>query len=390
MTDQRSTAVSNGLSMFLAIELSRSGWLVAIQCPSDGRVSRHKLAGGDIDGLLALIGRARSKAERMIGSPVETICCHEAGYDGFWIHRRLEAAGVISHVIDPASLQVDRRARRIKTDAIDVEALLRALMAYRPGETGICRMVRPPTVEQEDARRLHRERHRLIKERVAHVNRIKGLLVTQGIYDFEPLRASRRDVLDTLTTHDGRPVPPHLKQEVLREIDRLELALKQIHEVEAERDAVAATETPRDGAEIMIGQLMRLRSVGPETATVLVREVFYREFANRREVAAYAGLTPSPYRSGGMNRDQGISKAGNALVRAKMVELAWMWMRYQPESALAHWFVERVGAGKGRVRRIGIVAVARKLLVALWRYVTTGLVPSGAQLKPGQSEALTA
>ncbi len=318
---------------------------------------------------------------------METICCHEAGYDGFWIHRRLEAAGIISHVIDPASLQVDRRARRIKTDAIDVEALLRALVAYRRGETRICRMVRPPTVEQEDARRLHRERHRLIKERVAHVNRIKGLLVTQGICNYEPLRASRREVLDALTTHDGRPVPRHLKQEILREIDRLELALKQIHEVEAERDAVAASETPRDGAETMIGQLMRLRSVGPETATVLVREVFYRSFANWREVAAYAGLTPSPYRSGGMNRDQGISKAGNALVRAKMVELAWMWMRYQPQSKLARWFVERVGGGQGtspahRCRRRQAQAPGRAVALryygvgAEWRPVEAGPIRS--------------
>jgi transposase len=379
MTSQSQSAAQ--ATIFIAIELSRTGWLVAVQNASDGRLGRHKLPGGDVDGLVALIERLRLREERRIGGPVEVAACHEAGYDGFWLHRRLVTAGVVSHVIDPTSLQIDRRARRVKTDATDVEALLRTLMAYWRGEPRVCRMVRPPSIDEEDAKRLHRERHRLIKERVAHVNRFKALLATQGIYEYQPLRADRHERLAGLVTANGTSLPPRLRAEVLREVDRLELVLTQLHDVNADRDTIAAREQPMDETEAMIGRLTRLRGVGPETATVLVREVFYRDFANRREVAAYAGLTPSPYRSGRMDRDQGISKAGNALVRAKMVELAWFWMRYQPDSELSHWFLERVGVGKGRVRRIGIVAVARKLLVALWRYVTSGLVPAGADLK---------
>ena len=213
------------------------------------------------------------------------------------------------------------------------------------------------------------------------MNRIKALLATQGISEYQPLKADRRPCLDELRTAEGRPLTPHLRQELLRELDRLELVLEQVRAVEAERDAPVRAERPADAGERMIADLVRLRGVGPETATVLVREAFYRGFAGRRQVAAYAGLTPSPYRSGGMQHDQGISKAGNPLLRATMIELAWLWVRHQPGSALARWFAERVGAAGGRMRRIGIVAVARKLLIALWRYATTGLVPDGAGLK---------
>jgi transposase len=369
-------------TVYVAVELSQRGWLIAVQTPrGNGRASKHRLRSGDADGLLDLIGRIRMKEERETGGPVRAACCYEAGYDGFWLHRRLEAAGVASHVLDPASLQVDRRARRVKTDAIDAEALLRALVAHCRGEAGACRMVRVPSVEEEDAKRLHRERRRLIKERVAHVNRIKALLATQGISEYQPLKADRRSCLDELRTAEGRPLTPHLRQELLRELDRLELVLEQVRAVEAERDAPVRAERPADAGERMIADLVRLRGVGPETATVLVREAFYRGFAGRRQVAAYAGLTPSPYRSGGMQHDQGISKAGNPQLRATMIELAWLWVRHQPGSALARWFAERVGAAGGRMRRIGIVAVARKLLIALWRYATTGLVPDGAGLK---------
>jgi transposase len=242
-------------------------------------------------------------------------------------------------------------------------------------------MVQVPSVEREDARRTHRERQRLIAERVQHVNRIKGLLATQGIYDYRPLRRDRWERLEDLRTGDGRELPPRLRREIEREFRRLELVLEQIAATEAERDATVAAPAAEDADAAMVAQLARLGGIGPELATVLVREALYRPFANRKEVAAYAGLTPSPYASGDRHRDQGISKAGNPLLRKAMVELAWLWLRYQPDSALARWFTERVGSVRGRIRKIMAVALARKLLVALWRYLTTGLLPEGARLK---------
>jgi transposase len=283
--------------------------------------------------------------------------------------------------MDPGSLQVDRRARRAKTDRLDAAMLLRALMAWWRGDRAVCSMVQVPSVEREDARRTHRERQRLIAERVQHVNRIKGLLATQGIYDVQPLRRDRWERLDELRTGDGRDLPPRLRREIEREFKRLELVLEQIEATEAERDAAVAVPAADDADAAKVVQLAKLGGIGTELATVLVREALHRSFTNRREVAAYAGLTPSPYASGERHRDQGISKAGNPLLRKAMVELAWLWLRYQPDSALARWFTERVGTVRGRMRKITAVALARKLLVALWRYVRTGLVPEGARLK---------
>lgn len=242
-------------------------------------------------------------------------------------------------------------------------------------------MVRVPSVADEDARRLSRERGHLVKERIRHSNRIKGLCATQGIYDYEPLRADRRDRLAALGTGDGRPLPLRLTAEIGRQLVRLELVLEQLAAVEAERDHLAKAAARDPQASNALGLLMRLKSIGPEFATVLTNEVFYRRFDNRRQVGAYAGLTPSLFASGAMRRDQGISKAGNRRVRKTMVELAWLWLRNQPDSALSQWFLARVGDAKGRVRRIAIVALARKLLVALWRYIETGVVPDGAVLK---------
>ncbi len=367
--------------IFVAVELSRTSWLVAVHRPSDGRTGRYKLRSGDADGLLALIDRVRSREERARGGAVRVACCYEAGYDGFWLHRILEASGIACHVMEPASLQVDRRARRAKTDAIDLDGILRALIAFRRGETRVCRMVRVPSVAEEDAKRTHRERKRLVKERVGHVNRIKGLLATQGIYHYQPERVNRRTALELLLGHDGHPLPSALRREIEREIERLELVLKQLRVVEKERDAVLGAAPKDDVMAGAIGHLARLRGIGPETATVLVREIFYRDFENRRQLASYAGLTPTPFMSGAVRRDQTISKSGNPMVRTAMIEIAWLWLRYQPDSALSRWFVERVGDMKGRIRRIAIVAMARKLLVALWRYVNTGLVPTAARLK---------
>ena len=369
-------------AVFVALELSKSAWLLAAQGSPSGKASSHRLEGGDIAGLLALLRRLQAREQQACGRPVQIILGYEAGYDGFWLQRRLAAEGLTCCVMDPGSLQVDRRARRAKTDRLDAAMLLRALMAWWRGDRAACHIVQVPSVEREDARRTHRERQRLISERVQHVNRIKGLLATQGIYDYRPLRRDRWERLEELRTGDGRELPPRLRREIEREFKRLELVLEQIAATEAERDAAVAAPTADDADAAMVARLAKLGGIGTELATVLVREALYRPFANRKEVAAYAGLTPSPYASGDRHRDQGISKAGNPLLRKAMVELAWLWLRYQPDSALARWFTERVGAVRGRMRKITAVALARKLLVALWRYLTTGLVPEGARLKP--------
>jgi transposase len=382
LVDTPSTARNDALARCLiAIELSKASWVVGVQTPLTNKPSQYRLTAGDWKSLLKLIERVRRQVARELGRPVEVISCYEAGYDGFWLHRLLEAQGVGNYVLDPASLLVNRRARRAKTDRIDVERMLRALGRYLRGEPDACSAVRVPDIEQEDARRLHRERHRLVQERVQHVNRIKGLCATQGIYDYEPLRPARRAQLAGLRSGDGRSLAARLKAEIIRELQRLELVLKMIAEIEAERDAIVKEEATQHVNAGKIKALANLKSIGPEFATTLVGEMFYRSFENRRQVGSYAGAAPSPYSSGSMDRDQGISKAGNPKVRSTAIELAWMWLRYQPDSALSIWFRKRVGDRKGRVRRIAIVALARKLLVALWRYLETGLVPTGAALK---------
>jgi len=234
-------------------------------------------------------------------------------------------------------------------------------------------------LRSNDERRLSRKRGTLLKERLRLSNRIKGLCAAQGIYDYEPLRADRRERLARLVTGDGRALPGRLAAEIGRQLDCFELVLRHLAEVEAVRDARAAQAREEGGSKL--ATLLRLKGIGPELATVLELEVFHRHFANRRDVAAYAGLAPSPYASGGTSREQGISKAGNRRARKALIELAWLWLRHQPESALARWYRDRVGTATGRVKRIAIVALARKLLVAIWRYVETGLVPAEATVR---------
>jgi transposase len=372
----------DGAAVFVAMELSKSAWLLAVQGSPSGKTSSHRLEAGDIAGLLELLRRLQAREKQAChGGEVQIVLGYEAGYDGFWLQRRLVAEGIRCHVMDPGSLQVNRKARRATTDRLDAAMLLRALIAWWRGDRAACHMVQVPSVEREDARRTHRERQRLISERVQHVNRIKGLLATQGIYDHQPLRRDRWARLAELRTGDGRELPPRLRRQIEREFKRLELVLEQIEAVEAERDAAAMEPVAGDADAAKVTLLAKLGGIGIELATVLVREALYRPFTNRKEVAAYAGLTPSPYASGDRHREQGISKAGNPLLRKSMIELAWLWLRYQPDSALARWFVERVGTTQGRVRKITAVALARKLLVALWRYVTMGLLPEGARLK---------
>jgi transposase len=367
-------------TIFVAIELSQRCWLVTMHSPDKNRFSRHKLDGGDEVGLLGLIERIRVRAAQALGDLPRVVSCYEAGYDGFWLHRRLEAAGITNFVFDPASIAVEQRARRAKTDRIDGELLLRTLMAYCRGEPRVVRIVRVPTPEQEDARRATRERERLIKEQTAHTNRIKALLRLCGLAAGNPRRRDWMAWLERQRDRNGQPLQPHQVAELKREHARLMLVGEQLKELsrasEAEPVSAAAAEMAQRSST-----LQRLKALGPVFTATLANEVFYKDFRNRREVASYVGLAPSPWCSGGTNREQGISKAGNPRARAKAIELAWLWLKHQPESALSRWFRERTAHGRGRIRRTAIVALARKLIVALWRFLTTGLVPEGAVLK---------
>jgi transposase len=373
-------AVSEYVTVHVVFELSKAKWLLGVLLPGSSKTSRYSIDGGDLNALAARLEKARAKAAQC-GKPVRILSCYEAGFDAHWLDRWLTEQGVISHEVDPSSIEVNRRARRPKTDRIDLEKLMRTFLAYLRGEPRVCSMVHVPTVEDEDRKRRTRERERLLKERGAHNNRIKGLLQGQGIRDAEPRRPGFIANLDKVRTGDGRPLPARLKEEIVREHERLCLVERQLRALEATSHVELRAAAP-GSAESKIRHLVDLKGIGPVGGQKLVNEVFYRSFANRRQVGSYFGLAGTPYDSGESRREQGISKAGNRRARELAIELAWLWLRHQPDSELSCWFRQRVGAMKGRVRRIAIVAMARKLMVALWRYLTTGVVPTGAVLRP--------
>lgn len=369
-------------AIFISLELSRSIWLItSLSLGSGEKMSKHSVPAGDICALLARFSELKQKALARTGRSFPIISIQEAGLDGFWIHRMLQNEGIESHVVDPASIATSRRRRRAKTDRIDGEALLRALLAYKRGEPRVCAMVKAPTPEEEDRRRLSRERKVLTNERVLHVNRIKGLLFSQGVSGYEPLRRDRRQRLYELRTGDGRPLPPHLKTQISRELDRLELLIEQIKAVETERDALHDSAVKTEGTPAPQAMLLAIKGIGPEFAAVLWSEGLFRHFDNRRQVASYAGLAPTPWQSGSVDREQGVSKAGNPRLRTTLIQITWLWLRHQPQSALALWFEERVRRNGGRLKKTTIVALARKLLVAQWKYVTAGVVIEGAVMK---------
>jgi transposase len=369
-------------TVFVAIEQSGKEWLTAEQSPRQERPSRHKLAAADARGLWALIERERAALQRAGWREVRVVTCYEAGRDGFWLHRFLVAQGAESHVVDPGSILVNRRARRAKSDRLDVESLLRVVIRHDAGDCSLGRMVVVPSIAEEDARRPGRERQRLLSERTAHNNRTQALLALHGVYGYRPLRSDRWVRLAGLRRADGEPLPAQLQEEVARELHRLEFVDGQIAAVEKQRAAALATAPAADDAARQVQDLERFRGIGIEFATTLVREVYYRQFANRRKVGSFVGLTASPFRSGGMDHEQGIAKAGNRRARSTAIELAWLWLRHQPDSALSCWFHARLGTSKSRrLKRILIVALARKLVVALWRYLTVDLLPAGARLK---------
>jgi transposase len=368
-------------TLILAIELSNTSWVLAAQIPGLPGVKAKRSIEPTPEALMAAIGSYRARAEKADRNVDRVVAVYEAGWSGFWLVRWLAKYGIETHVIQPSSVPVDRRARRAKSDGIDAELLLRTLLAWLRGEPRVCSMVPMPTEADEDARRRVRERAELVAERVGLVNRISAILATLGAGEYNPLRRDRRQRLDELRTALGDSLPTHAHAKIARMLDRLELLLIQITELEQSRDAVLEDKTP-DRAASMIQQLATLRGVGVQTATVLVREGFVREFANGKALGSYAGLTATPYSSGGIEREQGIGKAGNARLRTVMVELAWLWQRYQPASAQVSWFRERISGTGRRMRKVMVVALARKLLIALWRFATQGVVPEGAVMKP--------
>lgn len=375
-------AGTEDVGVLASIELSLKRWRVVAVSPAAATLIRLDLAGGDAAGLVQRLERWRSDCLRRLNRPVAVTVCYESGRDGFWLARFLEARGVRVIVIDPASLQVNRRARRAKSDRLDAEGMLRALRRHCWGEAKVFSVVRPPSPEDEDSRCLTREREALLKERTRHVNAAKALLTGQGIRDFGPVRHGWLERMAAMETGDGRPLGEHLRHRLARLARRLDEVAQQIKEVEAELadlDRRRAASLPAGSATIA-ARLCRLAGIGMASAMVLEEEAFHRPFPNRRHVAAYAGLTPTPFQSGQSSREQGIAKAGNPRLRRLLVELSWLWLRYQPDSALSKWFQARVGEARGRVRRIAITAVARKLLIALWRYVTSGVLPEGARL----------
>ena len=340
--------MSSENTVHLAIELSVSTWLIAYRLPEAEKARFHRVEGGDTKALLALIRDLQSRSSAKLSETVDVACCFEAGRDGVWLSRFLTAQGIAVYVLEPTSILVSRRARRVKTDRLDAEGMLRVLAAWRAGDRKVCSMVRVPTPEQEDAKRPHRERQHLVQERVRVENRIEALLFAQGIRKRPSLRTWSRS-LDELRTGDGRALPPLLRAELDRLRRRLSLLLEMIRELEAEQ-AEALTTPAKDSAGQQIAALQRIRGIGPNFSAVLVREVFYRDFENRRQLASYVGIAPTPHQSGEMDRDRHISRAGNPRARTTLVQLAWLWLRYQPGSDLASWFAngsESYKAGRG-------------------------------------------
>jgi transposase len=366
-------------TILVALELSNSIWLVGTRLPGALKSRMHRVSAGDTAKLLTHLSELQSRYQAMSKCAAPIACCFEAGRDGFWLHRLLTANNIPTYVVEPTSILVNRRAKRAKTDRIDAEGLLRVLGAYLGGDTQICSMVRVPTPDEEDGKRIHREREYLVQERTRIENRILALLATQGIRSRPSLRNWERD-LASLETGDGRKLPPCLAAEVNRLRRRLGLVLDLIRELDAERNEILEA-APDNVITSKVTALRTIYGVGDNFAAVLAREVFYRPFGNRKQLASYVGLAPMPHQSGEMDRDRRIGRAGNARARKTLVQLAWLWLRYQPESELAAWFRERVGNLQGRTRRIAIVAMARKLLIALWRFTETGEIPAGSKLR---------
>src|SRR5499433_1008549 len=370
--DQNSTIIA-------VVELSHSSWLVGGVIPGIERQPRKKLEPSP-EQLLALLHRWRDEAVRAGSTITRIALAFEAGRDGFWLARWLEARGVEAHVIHASSLAVSREHRRAKTDRLDTELLKRGFLGWLRGERRHCSMARVPTIAEEDAKRPNRERDCLVGERTRIVNRIKSTLARLGIRNFKPTLRKAAERLATVHTPEGMPLPPNTAAELQRDMARLSLVVSQIKEIEDARQK--RLEQHEAGSHAMVRLLARIVGIGVETADMLVHEVLSRPMRDRRAVARYAGLTGSPDESGAQRREQGLAKAGNARVRRGMIQLAWRFLRFQKNSALTQWYQARTADRRGATRKTMIVALARKLLIALWRFVTIGEPLDGVTLRP--------
>jgi len=376
------TALEQDSTMIAAIEMSQSNWLVAAIVPGVERQPLKKLD-ADEEALLKLLHRWRHEAG-LAGRQIKRIVvAYEAGRDGFWLARWLRARDVEAYVIHPTSVAVSREHRRAKTDRLDTELLKRSFLGWLRGEKRHCSMVAIPTIEEEDARRPNRERGNLVTEQTRIVNQIKAILTRFGIRAFRSTLREVEEKLERVRTAEGTPLPENTRAELRRHLARLRVVREQIRAIEQERlRKLAATPAGEKGPHVMVRLIARLLGVGVETADMLVNEILSRHLRDRKAVARYAGLTGSPDESGRRRRERGLARAGNARVRCGMIQLAWRFLRFQKDSTLAQWFHARTTDGRGSTRKTMIVALARKLLIALWRLVTTGEMPQGVVLRP--------
>ena len=368
---------TSGPFLFLAFELDDRGWKLGFTTGLGRHPRKRSIAPLDLDALQREIALAKKRFG--LAAEARVFSCYEAGREGFWLHRCLTAQGVDNLVGDAASIEVKQRRWRLKTDQVDLDKLLRMLVRHHTGEKDVWSVVHVPSAEAEERRHVHRERWTLSDERTSHINRIKGLLASHGVHlsvrkDFpESLKAAR--------IWDGSPLPSRLVSRLLREYERLRFVEGQIEKVEQEQ--TEALRSSDDPSVAIVRHLMHLKAIGVHTAWPLAMELFsWREFRSRREIGGLVGLASVPYQSGDTSQDQGMSKTGNGRLRALTIEMAWSWLRFQPESELSQWYQERFGHGGPRLRKIGAVALARKLLIALWRYLEEGEIPQGARLKP--------
>ena len=367
------TYITETAILHMAIELSNSSWKLAF---SDGKKMRY--VGMDAGKLYQLENELK-KAKKVfsLDENIKTISCYEAGRDGFWLHRYLWSCGIENMVVDSSSIEVSRRRRRVKTDRVDAKMLLIKLMRYFAGEKKIWSVVRVPKEQKEDDRQLGRELEVLKQEKTMHINLVKALLMQQGIKICSPIRKKFLNELNCALTWDRRKLGADLKARIILEHERLQIVMQQIKSLkESRKERVERKDRP---CMKQVARLQMLRGIGPESSWDFVMEFFgWRDFKNRKEVASLAGLSPTPYDSGQSQREQGISKSGNRRIRKLSVEIAWCWLRYQPYSKLSRWFKERFDESGKRMRRVGLVALARRLLIALWRYLKYGIVPDGA------------
>ena len=380
------TALDVDSTLIAVVEMSQSSWLVHAVLPGVDRRPMKKLP-ADETGLLSLLNRWRDEAEKESGRPIRRICvAYEAGRDGFWLARWLRDRGIEAHVMHATSIPVKRDHRRAKTDRLDCLLLMRAFLGWLRGEEDHCRMVAVPTIEEEDARRTHRERKRLVGEQTKLINRLKSVFACLGIRGFNPKLKKACERLEALRTPEGGPIPQGTLAELKRAMARLALVRDQIREIDKHRqerigqDKTAQEQSSRHHATV--GQLATIHGLGLDTADMLAGEVFFRDIPDRRALARYGGLTGSPDESGRRRREKGLARAGNPRVRNAMIQFAWRFLMFQPDSELARWYRKRTGDGRPGIRKTMIVALARKLLVALWKFVTRGEIPEGVIVKP--------